>query len=86
MKVILTGVTGFIGSEVLTQCCKNPAITSIIALSRRPLSTDITKDPRVEIIVLKDFTAYSKEVIEQLEGADACIWYVSAFLARNGNN
>jgi hypothetical protein len=86
MKVILTGVTGFIGSEVLTQCCKTPAITSIIALSRWPLSTDITKDPRVEIIVMKNFTTYSKEVIEQFEGADACIWYVSAFLALNGKH
>ncbi len=74
MKVILSGVTGFIGSEVLNQCRANPEITSIIALSRRPLSTDITKDPQVEIIVMKDFTTYSKEVIEQLEGADACIW------------
>ena len=86
MKVILTGVTDFIGSEVLTQCCANPAITSIIALTRRPLSADITKDPQVQIIVMKDFTTYPKEVVEQLEGADAYIWYVSAFLARNGNN
>jgi nucleoside-diphosphate-sugar epimerase len=85
MKVILTGVTGFIGSEVLTQCCANPEITSIIALTRRPLSADITKDPQVEVIVMKDFNTYSKEVIQQLEGADACIWYVSAFLARKGN-
>ncbi len=86
MKVILTGVTGFIGSEVFTQCCANPAITSIITLSRRPLSADITKDPQVEIIVMKDFTTYSKEVIEQLKGADACKWYAFAFLARDGNN
>lgn len=86
MKVILTGVTGFIGSEVFTQCCANPAITSIIALTRRPLSANITKDPQVEIIIMKDFITYSKEVIEQLEGADACIWYVSALVARKGNN
>jgi nucleoside-diphosphate-sugar epimerase len=86
MKVVLTGVTGFIGSEVLTQCRADTTITSIIALSRRPLSEDITKDPQVEVIIMEDFTTYSKKVVEQLEGADACIWYMPALPARNGNN
>jgi nucleoside-diphosphate-sugar epimerase len=77
MKVILTGVTGFIGSEILTQCQQDPTITSIIALTRRPLSETISKDPKVEAIVMEDFNTYSDEVVEKMEGADACIWYGS---------
>ena len=74
MKVILTGVTGFIGSEVLSQCRRDPAITSIIALSRRLLPQSIHKDPKVEVILMEDFAVYPPSVIEKLEGADACIW------------
>lgn len=77
MKVILTGVTGFIDSEVLTQCQKDPTITSIIALTRRSLSESITNDPKVEVIVMEDFNTYSEEVVEKMKGADACIWYIS---------
>jgi nucleoside-diphosphate-sugar epimerase len=75
MKVILTGVTGFIGSEVLAQCREDPKITSIIALTRRPLPESITKDPKIEEIIMEDFTVYSEEVVEKMESADACIWY-----------
>jgi hypothetical protein len=74
MKVILTGVTGFIGSEILSQCRRDPTVTSIMALSRRPLPGSLTKDPKIEVIIMKDFTVYSEEVIKKMEGADACIW------------
>jgi len=74
MKVILTGVTGFIGSEVLAQCRQDKSITSIIALTRRPLAKEISQDPKVETVVMKDFTTYSPEILSKLEGADACIW------------
>lgn len=74
MKLILTGVTGFIGSEVLSQCRRDPVVTSIIALSRRPLPSSIQADPKVTVIVMSDFTSYPSSVISQLEGADACIW------------
>jgi hypothetical protein len=74
MKVILTGVTGFIGSEVLSQCLRDPTITSIVTLSRRPLSPSTICDAKITSIVMPDFTSYSKEVTAQLEGADACLW------------
>lgn len=77
MKIILAGATGFIGSEVLTQCLRNPAIDSIVVLSRRPLSDTISADAsKVEVIVMKDFKVYPDEVVKQMEGADACIWYL----------
>jgi nucleoside-diphosphate-sugar epimerase len=74
MKVILAGSTGFIGREVLTQCLKNPSITSILALSRRELPGTIS-DPRLKVVILKDFASYPDSVLQELASADACIWY-----------
>ncbi|KAJ7446720.1 hypothetical protein FB451DRAFT_1291293 [Mycena latifolia] len=74
MKIILTGTTGFIGTEVLAQCLRNPGITSIVVLSRRPLPDTLSADPKVQVNVMKDFKIYPQEVVKQLEGADACIW------------
>ncbi len=74
MKIVLTGATGFVGAEVLQQCLANPAISSIVSLSRRPL--DSVSDPKLKVVVLKDFTVYDGEVMKELEGAEACIWWV----------
>ena len=75
MKIILTGSTGFIGKEILHQCMKNPNISSIVALSRRELAQDVTNNPKLKVIILKDFTTYSDDVLQSLAGAEACIWY-----------
>jgi len=75
MKVILTGSTGFIGSEVLRQCREDKRITGIVALTRRPLDEEVEKDEKVEVVEMKDFNVYSEETLEKMEGADACIWY-----------
>jgi uncharacterized protein YbjT (DUF2867 family) len=71
MKVILTGSTGLIGSGVLKRCLSHPSITSIVALTRRPLEA---KDPKLNNIIKKDYLTYSQAEIEQLQGAEACIW------------
>ncbi|KAJ6591483.1 hypothetical protein DFH09DRAFT_906987 [Mycena vulgaris] len=78
MKFILTGASGFVGGEVLAQCRRNPAISSIVVLTRRPLPERVTADPKVQAIVMKDFKIYSTETAKQLEGADACIWSMGA--------
>jgi uncharacterized protein YbjT (DUF2867 family) len=74
MKFILTGCTGFIGSEVLSQCLRNPSISSVIALSRRKLPEAISNDPKLKVVVMKDFKLYPESVLLELAGADACIW------------
>ena len=74
MKVILAGTTGFIGQEVLHQCLRNPFITSIVALSRRPL-TDCTSNPKLKVVILEDFMSYPTSVLQELAGAESCIWY-----------
>ena len=78
MKIILTGSTGGIGSEVLRQCLNNPKITSIIVLSRRDIPEDLSRNSKVKVIIMTDFSVYSSQVIEQLAGAEACIWCVVA--------
>jgi len=71
MKVILTGVTGLIGHEVLSRCISNPAITAIIALTRREIPIS---NPKLTIIVHEDFTIYPPSLLQKLKGAEACIW------------
>ncbi|KAI4247421.1 MAG: hypothetical protein L6R42_009607 [Xanthoria sp. 1 TBL-2021] len=71
MKILLAGSTGFIGREVLDQCLQHPSITSIVALSRRPLEV---KDPKLSVAVTPDFLKYPEDVMRKLEGVAACIW------------
>ncbi|KAF4625828.1 hypothetical protein G7Y89_g12334 [Cudoniella acicularis] len=78
MKVILLGSTGFIGKEVLDQCLKNPAITSLIALSRRDLPGEAA-NPKLTVVIIEDFKLYPDSVLEQLKGADACIWSIGTY-------
>lgn len=75
MKVILLGSTGFIGKAVLDHCLKTPAITSIIALSRRHLPGEVeAANPKLTVVILKDFKLYPDSILEQMKDADACIW------------
>lgn len=74
MKFVLTGCTGFVGGEVLSQCLRNPSITSVVALSRRNLPEALTKDPKLNVVLMKDFNSYPDSVLQEVKGADACIW------------
>jgi nucleoside-diphosphate-sugar epimerase len=73
MKIILTGSTGFIGSEVLKQCLRNPGIDSIIALSRRKLP-DTISNPKLKVILMNDFAKYPPSIVKEIRDADGCIW------------
>jgi len=80
MKFIVTGCTGFIGSEVLSQCLRNPTITSVLAVSRRKLPDSVSNDPKLNVVIMKDFNSYPDSVLKELSGADACIWYLLLLL------
>jgi nucleoside-diphosphate-sugar epimerase len=73
MKVIITGVTGYIGAEVLSACVKNPRITSIIALSRKRLP-QYEGEPKVQVQIVPDFAKFETDVVESWKGAEACLW------------
>jgi nucleoside-diphosphate-sugar epimerase len=69
MKIILTGATGFLGSEVLNQLLADETVTEVVSLVRR--STGAI-NPKLKEFILKDFMDYSK--IANDMKADACIW------------
>lgn len=79
MKIIITGCTGFIGSEVLHQSLAMPEITSIVVISRRALTpSPETSNPKLKVLIKKDFTTYSEAEMQDLADADGCIWYVQS--------
>lgn len=83
MKLLLIGHTGSVGSALLRQCVLNQAITGLVVLSRRPLSAVAGDfDSKVKVIVVDNFTVYGGEVLQELEGAIGCIWYL--FLLKRG--
>jgi hypothetical protein len=86
MKLILSGSTGHVGTEVIRQSLLNPKVTSLIALTRRPIDvsaiaaslgggTNVNED-KVKSVILQDFMNYPDDVKKELADADACIWYV----------
>ncbi|KAF7189538.1 Leucinostatins biosynthesis cluster protein T [Pseudocercospora fuligena] len=75
MKIILSGATGFIGSAVLQRLISLPEITSILVLSRRPLEV---KNPKIQTVIVEDFHNYKQHELDQLSGAEACIWVLGS--------
>ncbi|KAI1151444.1 putative nucleoside-diphosphate-sugar epimerase [Nemania diffusa] len=75
MHVILTGATGLVGSGVLDAMIKMKDVTKISILSRRPVQmAEDAKDPRINVIIHKDFAKYDSAVLDQLKGARGCVW------------
>ncbi|KAI0124793.1 hypothetical protein BJ170DRAFT_635117 [Xylariales sp. AK1849] len=78
MKLIVTGATGFVGTELIRQSLRMRQITSVVALARKPVEledgTDISK---LKSVIIKDYGEYSEEVKKEFAGADACIWTVA---------
>ena len=77
MKLIVAGATGFIGSEVLRQCIASPGVTSILVVSRREPAKELMASPKVKVILHEDFSEWPTSLLEQLEGAEGCIWYLN---------
>lgn len=78
MKVIIAGSTGYIGREVLAFCLKHPAITAIIVLTRRQ-SNNGSAHPKVNTVLVDDFTAYDESALTELKTADAAIWCIGTY-------
>ncbi|KAF7952908.1 hypothetical protein EAE96_006131 [Botrytis aclada] len=78
MKVIISGSTGYIGGEVLSQCLNHPSITSIILLTRRSIEA-LAETPKVKVIVVDDFTSYDESTVNELKTADAAIWCLGTY-------
>lgn len=75
MHIILTGATGLVGAGTLDAMIKMKDITKISILSRRPVKmAEDVKDPRINVIIHKDFEKYDSELLSQLKGASGCVW------------
>jgi uncharacterized protein YbjT (DUF2867 family) len=73
MHLILTGATGLVGSAALQHMLALETVTKISILSRRPVAM-AEGNPKVNTIIHKDFNTYPSEILEQLKGAEGCIW------------
>ena len=82
MKLIITGATGFVATEVLRQALLLPSITSVVAVARKPVTapkgTPSTNASKLKSVVVEDYGTYPEDVKKELAGADACIWYVKS--------
>ena len=81
MKIIVSGVTGFVGGEVLKQLLIQPKVTSVIALSRRELPKEISQHNKLKVLIHKDFKSWSEESLREIGEADACIWCLGIAMA-----
>jgi uncharacterized protein YbjT (DUF2867 family) len=73
-RLVISGITGRIGAPVLEHALQDPSVSSVIALSRRPLPDLAKCHSRLEVVVLDDFTTYPEDVIAKLAEADGCVW------------
>jgi len=75
MKIVLTGSTGFIGTEILTQAIAHNYVTHVYVLTRRPLAPQFSHK-KVTQLLHEDFEIYPDPLLERLreEGVCACIW------------
>lgn len=63
-------------TEIIRQSLLTPKITSLVVLSRRPITVPNNTDAsKLKQVLIKYYEHYSDDVRTQLAGADACIWY-----------
>lgn len=75
MKLIISGGTGYVATEVIRQSLALKSITSLIVLSRRSVTLPRSENAsKVKNVIVKDYDDYPDDVKSQLSGADACIW------------
>lgn len=76
MKLIIGGATGYLGTELVRQSLRMPAITSVVALGRKPVSLpEGTDTAKLRNVVVEDFASYPDDARREFQGAGACIWY-----------
>lgn len=77
MKLIVTGATGLLGTEIIRQTLHIPEITEVIAVARKPIQLDEGVDSsKIKSVIIRDYGDYADDVKAEFTGADACIWYV----------
>ncbi|TKA67846.1 hypothetical protein B0A55_09128 [Friedmanniomyces simplex] len=87
MKILLTGATGNVGTEILDQAIAHNYIDHIYCLTRAPLNqkyfTKSVGKNKVTQLVHDDFLAYPDTLTRYLreEGVEGCIWALGSKLS-----
>lgn len=87
MKLIVTGATGFVGGEVVRLALQDKSISSVVALTRKAVPVPKHVGPeadtsKLKSVILEDWeNPYPDDVVEQLKGADGCVWFVNPLLS-----
>jgi len=78
MKLLLTGATGVAGLSVYRAALNDPLVSQVTLLLRREMPSWIELPPNAEektqVVIHKDFTRYSPELIARIADHDACVW------------
>lgn len=77
MKLVVPGATGFLATEVIRQGLNRPEVTSLVAVSRKPIKTphvDAVSAAKLRQVIIEDYAEYPDDVKKELAGANACIW------------
>lgn len=74
MKVLITGATGTIGSEIFRHCLAHPDITSVVAITRRSLPEAVSSHPKLTSVVMQDFKIWPREMLQSHSDAAGMIW------------
>ncbi|KAF2186590.1 hypothetical protein K469DRAFT_726121 [Zopfia rhizophila CBS 207.26] len=76
MKVLITGATGTIGSEILKQCLQRENIHEIIAFARKNIPST---SPKFSCILMQDFKSWNEDILNKIKDADVMIWAMGTF-------
>lgn len=86
MKLIVTGATGYVATEVIRQALASPNFDTVVAVARRPVTLPSSpgSNPhahKLKNVVIDDYPAdidgYPAHVKTEFAGASGCIWTVA---------
>lgn len=77
IKLVVTGGTGLVATELIRQGLQLPQITTLVVLSRKPVAVPAgTEANKLKQVLIGDYGEYPDHARRELAGADACIWCV----------
>ncbi|KAI1363208.1 hypothetical protein F5Y08DRAFT_252088 [Xylaria arbuscula] len=79
MKVLITGASGSIGGECLTQCLAHPDISTVVAFVRGDLPADVSSHPKLKCVIMKDFAQWPRNILDEHADATGMIWAMGSY-------
>ena len=76
LRVILTGVKGFVGEGVLLECLKSDKVEKVLSVSRKPSGRKHEKPEELIIANFKDLPLND----ERFKGYNACFYCAGKML------